>query len=196
MTSNIIAFEGIDGCGKTTQAKIFLNKLNNKGIKAKLFCQPSNLDTGHAIRLLLKNNKNDKNLYKLFLEDRKNQFEKEIYPFLSKGYYIILDRYYYSTFCYQIKHHTFEKMLKDNEIFPTPKITYILNINEKEAMRRILSTGRELQIFEREWFLKETKTRFLKLKEIFDNIYVLDGNLEKEKIAYYIYKIFIKSLNF
>ena len=64
----IVSFEGIDGCGKTTQSKKFFNYLKNKGIDAVLLREPGGTEAGEKIReILLDKNINISKWTELFL---------------------------------------------------------------------------------------------------------------------------------
>ena len=56
--NKLITFEGIDGVGKTTQINLFLNKLNNNGLKNILFREPGGTIFAEKIRNILLDNSN------------------------------------------------------------------------------------------------------------------------------------------
>lgn len=101
----LITFEGIDGCGKTTQAEILRDYLAEKGKKVWLTCEPSkDTKVGTKIRDLILNYEiNDAARFFLFLADRANHVKEIIYPMLEDGYFVICDRFVHSTFAYQHK---------------------------------------------------------------------------------------------
>lgn len=189
----LITFEGIDGVGKTTQSKVLVENLVQRGLNTKLFIQPSHGRYGKKIREILydKRIRRSDNLYNLFLKDREEQVKKEIIPFLEKGYYVVLDRYYLSTFAYQEGYKSLDEMIQDQEKFPIPNLTYIIDLDEKEAIRR-LSVKKQLDIFEKEYVLKKVRNRFKYLKEYFkyQSIFILDGMKSMKEISSEILIIF------
>lgn len=105
MTSGrVIILEGIDGCGKTTQAKMLEEYLNSKGIMCKLFREPGGLESSETIRDLLLHTDFDFDPITevlLFSSSRRELITKKLLPFLEQGGVVILDRFISSTVAYQ-----------------------------------------------------------------------------------------------
>lgn len=100
----LIAFEGIEGCGKTTQAKLLYEKLQKNKISSILTKEPGGgTEANKQIReILLKTD--DLNVYTelfLFFADRAEHFTKEIIPSLSARKIVITDRCSASSIAYQ-----------------------------------------------------------------------------------------------
>ena len=100
-----ITFEGFEGCGKTTQAKMLYNSLNKKGIPIIFTKEPGGTKIGQKIRKILLDQKNDGMDYKaemlLFLASRAENVRLIILPALEEGKIVISDRFYDSTTAYQ-----------------------------------------------------------------------------------------------
>jgi len=100
----IVSFEGIDGCGKSTQARLFCKYLDKKGLDHLLLNEPGGTYTGEKIRNLLLDSKSKisplTELF-LYLASRSQLVEELIIPHLEKGKIIVLDRYIDSTIAYQ-----------------------------------------------------------------------------------------------
>jgi len=100
----IVSFEGIDGCGKSTQAKLFCKYLKRQGIDCVLLNEPGGTYTGEKIRKILLDSKNKihplSELF-LYLASRSQLVEELISPCIKKGKIVILDRYIDSTTAYQ-----------------------------------------------------------------------------------------------
>lgn len=100
-----ISIEGIDGSGKTTQASLLYEKLNQMGYDSVLVHEPGNTKLGLSIRnLILSDNKKSINPYSelfLFLADRAQHYEEVIKPCLQKDKIIICDRFIDTTIAYQ-----------------------------------------------------------------------------------------------
>ena len=100
-----ITFEGIDLCGKSTQAKLLYNYLRKTGKKVILVREPGGTLISEKIReiLLDKKNSNMKYLteFLLFSASRYQLTEEIIKPHLKKGYIVICDRYFDSSTAYQ-----------------------------------------------------------------------------------------------
>ena len=100
-----ITFEGIEGCGKTTQIKRLAKILEKHGIKFIRTLEPGGTQVGKTIRKLLLDSRN-KNLTPLtelilYIADRAQHIEEVIRPALDKGYWVICDRFFDATIAYQ-----------------------------------------------------------------------------------------------
>jgi len=92
-----ITFEGIDGCGKTTQAVMAYRYLLTHGYKAKLLREPGSTETAEKIREILLDKKlsiNSVTELLLYEAARAEITSKEIAPELAKGNVVICDRFY------------------------------------------------------------------------------------------------------
>ncbi len=96
-----IAFEGIDGAGKTTQIKLFNDYLKAKSIKTFLTVEPGGTTISKSIDSVVKKcNIPAEARLLLFLADRVIHIKK-IREMINKGFLVITDRYSYSTVAYQ-----------------------------------------------------------------------------------------------
>ncbi len=179
----LIAIEGIDGAGKSTQAKILKERLERRGFEVVLLKEPTSSKWGKKIKEISKNTESidPYEELKLFIKDRKLNVRKNILPALKDKKIVIVDRYYISTIAYQgargIDKETIREM---NESFaPKPDIIFILDIHPGESLQRI-KREREI-LFEEENFLKEVRKNFLEIK--INRTYVIDAKLEVNEIA-------------
>jgi len=99
-TGFFIVFEGIDGSGKSTQARMLAERLQRAGIPAILTAEPSNGPTGLLIRSFTTRPDPDEEA-RLFTRDRREHVELVILPALREGRVVICDRYVYSSVAYQ-----------------------------------------------------------------------------------------------
>jgi dTMP kinase len=102
MSGILIAIEGIDGAGKTTQAKILADALASAGEEVVTSKEPTDGQWGQKLRESAQNGRMsiDDELH-AFVEDRKEHISNLIGPSLEQGKMVILDRYFYSTIAYQ-----------------------------------------------------------------------------------------------
>ena len=98
-----IVFEGLDGCGKTTQIELLENKLKENGYKnIKLIREPGSTKVSEEIRnILLYNELTDIQRLFLFLASRNIVTNEQIIPSIKNGDIVICDRYAPSTLAYQ-----------------------------------------------------------------------------------------------
>ena len=177
-SGKLIVFEGIDGSGKTTISRLFFKYLEDKKIKTSWFREPSDSKWGKKIRKLADEMDsipiNDE--FRYFLEDRKWDVENNILPSLNRGEIVILDRYYFSSACYQGARGMDVKMIIDEnrKFSPEPDLLFLIDVDIPTAMSRIKSSRIvEAKLFEKESFLLKVRKNYLDLK--FDFIKVIDG---------------------
>lgn len=99
----LFIFEGPDGCGKSTQVKLFADKLIALGKKVKLTREPGGTDLGEKIRDILLNSDYDLSLETqayLFAAARRAHNE-QIVEWINEGYTVICDRHILSSLAYQ-----------------------------------------------------------------------------------------------
>jgi dTMP kinase len=98
----LIAFEGIDGAGKTTQVELLERFLLESGEKVRRSKEPTDGPWGQKIRESAANGRMPwADELHAFTEDRKQHVRELILPALQNGKTVILDRYFYSTIAYQ-----------------------------------------------------------------------------------------------
>lgn len=103
--SLFITFEGGEGCGKSTQARLLLKKLEQQGIPTILTHEPGGTALGNEIRMLLKSKQGPSispqaELF-LFAASRVQLVAELVRPALQEGKAVICDRFTYSTTVYQ-----------------------------------------------------------------------------------------------
>ena len=103
--SRFISFEGIDGCGKSTQVKKLKEYLNSKRIKSIIVREPGGSAISEKIRRILLSKSNTEMNFRteaLLMTASRAQLTKEvILPNLDSGIWVIADRYSDSTLAYQ-----------------------------------------------------------------------------------------------
>ncbi len=176
--AKLIVFEGIDGSGKTTLSRLLLSYLQEKKLEVVWLREPGNSKWGREIRELANVRENipiEKEL-EYFIKDRKWNVEKNILPALKENKIVILDRYYFSTACYQgARGLDIEEIIERNlEFAPVPDMTFIIDVDVDTALKRIRGNRhRQVRLFEKRDFLKKVRQNYLKLRN--DHIYIIDG---------------------
>lgn len=140
----LIAIEGLDGSGKTTQAKLLAAHLREKGKEVVLVADPGTTAAGRAIRaILLDQARQIGPLTELFLyEAARTQLVQEVIrPALAAGKIVIADRFALSSLAYQGHGRglSLELVEQLNEIATgglQPDLTILLDIPPEEGLRR------------------------------------------------------------
>ena len=160
----LIVLEGIDGAGKSTQARRLLRKLRALGYKAVSFREPTRGKWGRVIKRMAKTagSLTPEEELELFVKDRRENVRKNIKPALSGKKVAILDRYYFSTIAYQgAKGIDPAYMRRLNERFAVkPDLVFILDIEAGRGLGRIQNRKRKDLLFEREHYLARVRKIF------------------------------------
>lgn len=138
-----MVFEGIDGSGKTTQAKMLADRLAARGVRVLFTAEPSDGPVGVFIKSL-KIRAQPEEEARLFTEDRRDHLRRTIIPALEQGITVICDRYVYSSAAYQgARGIDPESILAENRAFALQAdITFLLEVGVELAMERIGSGRR------------------------------------------------------
>src|SRR4051812_31940188 len=104
-SGRLIVFEGAEGAGKTTQIRLLTERLTAAGILCVALREPGGTPVGDAIREILLDPEREitsatESL--LFMASRAELVAREVKPSLEKGIVVILDRFFLSTYAYQI----------------------------------------------------------------------------------------------
>ncbi|MBI2092550.1 MAG: dTMP kinase [Deltaproteobacteria bacterium] len=151
MRGKFITFEGIEGCGKTTQIKLLDEYLRKKGFETVLSREPGGTKIGDKIRAILLDpeHKEMTPLAELFLYEasRAQHVNELINPAVESGKVILCDRFADSSAAYQSAARLLPKDLVDelNNIAIAgikPDLTVILDINPEEGLKRAHVRGK------------------------------------------------------
>ena len=162
----LIAIEGIDGSGKTTQAHFVQEHLQARKLPVIRTKEPT---TGHWGQILrdsaLTGRLSLDEEVDAFINDRKEHVEKVINPSLDAGHIVLVDRYYFSSMAYQgSRGMEPEEIMRRNELFaPEPDLLVVLDIDPKIGLKRIKTRGDRANHFEKTGTLR-------KAREIFNSI--------------------------
>jgi dTMP kinase len=164
-----IVFEGIDGSGKSSLARMTAESLERKGAHVTLLSEPTKGARGLRVRELLSSPMppDPDILMELFVEDREDDVRENIRPALDSGHIVVMDRYYHSNAAYQgASGLSYKRILKTNRErgFPVPDRVYLLDCEVELSMSRIDSRNKESgdvsDSFERAEFLAEVRSLY------------------------------------
>ena len=194
LIGKFISFEGIDGCGKSTQAKILSTKLTDCGNKVLLTREPGGSEGAEEIRnLLLKGNPDRwsaETELLLFTAARRDHLERTILPALDSGTTVICDRFSDSTRVYQgVTRGDLRDLVDklDDAMIPRqPDITILIDLDPNIGLTRALERSNTEARFEDFGLEMQIKLRegFLSLANEFPKrIMVIDGNRSEAEVS-------------
>ena len=140
-----ITFEGIDGCGKTTQAAMLLELLEKQELSISFVREPGGDPISESIRKLLLHSEeimSDRAEALLMIASRAQLTDKVILPYLMDGRWVVADRYADSTLAYQGGGRGLSSTaLEEINYFGTytlkPDLTFFIDISVEEANKRV-----------------------------------------------------------
>ncbi len=179
----LIVIEGIDGTGKSTQAKRLGDWFTANDREIVLSREPTAGPWGKKLRESAATGRlSPADELEYFLEDRRQHVEELIAPALAAGKVVILDRYYFSTMAYQgARGFNPAEIRQKNEIFaPVPDLLLIMDLDVDRALERIGARGDVANEFEKRENLERCRELFLSLKdEPFARVIDSSGNLDE-----------------
>jgi len=135
----LIAIEGIDGAGKTTQAKMLVRWLRIRGVNACYTSEPTNSTLGRLIKKRLRSKDLNHRLDALlFAADRLEHYYKFIEPRLRRGDVVVTDRYVYSSIAYQgALTGDVEWVRTINKWVPSPDVAIYVDVSPEVGLARL-----------------------------------------------------------
>jgi dTMP kinase len=158
MKGKFIVFEGIEGCGKSTQVAGLYKNLMKSGIDCTITREPGGTELGEKIReILLHSSVFPMTELLLFLADRNQHINEIIRPSLEAGRVVISDRFYFSTYAYQAigRKINMDTVIRLNEIAVEgikPDITFFIDIPTETGFLRKKTADLQLDRIEQEDF--------------------------------------------
>jgi dTMP kinase len=181
----LIVLEGIDGSGKTTQARLLAGALRRAGLEALSFREPTRGRWGREIREKARrpDSLTPEEELALFLKDREEDVARNILPSLRRKKAVVLDRYYYSTIAYQgAKGISRARIRRLNERFaPGPDLVFILDVDPGRGLGRIKGRPKKEPLFERKEYLARVRRIFRSFRG--RKFIHLDGTRDKKEIT-------------
>jgi dTMP kinase len=145
----LVVFEGIEGAGKTTQIKLLAERLSAAGISCLAVREPGGTPVGDGIREILLHPEQEITAATealLFMASRAELVAREILPSLVEGMVVLLDRFFLSTYAYQVVGRGLpEAEIRAANRLATsgliPDITLLLDIESIEGLGRADARG-------------------------------------------------------
>jgi len=177
-----ICIEGLDGCGKTTQAKLLAKKLR-KSYNAVYTAEPSRGKIGTFIRKsCLYGEKRLSSVAEalLFAADRLEHIENEVLPALRQGRLVVSDRYVYSSLAYQgAAGLSLDWIEKINEHALRADLAVFIDVDPKIVMQRLKPMRSVMENLETQRKVREVYLKYVAKGELTR----IDGNKPKEEVT-------------
>jgi len=149
MPGRLIVFEGVEGAGKTTQLERLALRLGRHGVTVRMLREPGGTTVGDEIRALLLRPGAvipPRSEALLFMASRAALMEEQVRPALARGEVVLLDRFFLSTYAYQVGGRGLpEREVRDANGFATsslvPDITVLLTLPVAEGLARAARRG-------------------------------------------------------
>lgn len=186
-----IAFDGIDGSGKTTLISNLDRKLRNQGLLPVVLAEPTPLS-----KIRQKLSRNEKitrpEQIRLFTEDRQWHATHVIRPLLEmlgrtpqSPFVILQDRSYYSLPAYQGDDpRNFDDLLNtQRKVAPDYDLVVVLDLEVEKALQRISQRQEVKSTFEKADFLSKVRLRFQTLTENNDELTMIGADVSESEVV-------------
>ncbi len=188
-----ICIEGLDGCGKTTQAKLLAKKLR-KSHNAVYTAEPSHGKIGAYIRKSYLYSEKRLSIVLealLFAADRIEHLENEVIPALNEGCLVISDRYVFSSLAYQgAAGLSLDWIEKINEHALKPDLAVFIDVDLETVMDRLKSKKSVMENIETLRKVRDVYLQFVATSELVK----IDGNHGKSEVAKALADVVLKFL--
>ncbi len=193
-TSLFIAFEGIDGSGKSTQLRRLTEFLQRKGYKVHTTAEPTTRPIGRMIRDIFNHRMeaDNRTIAGLFVADRLDHIlnkDDGMLRLLDEGYIVITDRYYMSSYAYQGAHVPLEWVIGANSLASEllrPDITIFIDMPVGKALDRVRKGRNTLELFETEDNIRQVSAMYEKVIKMIgsdENIVRINGDRSEDEVA-------------
>jgi dTMP kinase len=147
----LVAFEGIDGAGKSTQVATLARRLRQHGLDVLATREPTDGPWGRKIRQsALTGRLPREQELEAFIEDRREHLELEVLPALGAGQIVIVDRYVLSTVAYQGARGFDPKELASSNAFAPPAdLCLVFDLEPELGLSRVNRRGVAADLFEK-----------------------------------------------
>lgn len=178
-----ICVEGLDGCGKTTQTKLLVERLKKKGYDAIYTAEPSRGKIGSFIKkYCLHGETRVSSIVEalLFAADRFEHVEKEVISALNEGKLVVSDRYVYSSLAYQgAAGLDLEWIEKINEHAIRPDLAVFIDVEPETVIQRLKPKKSIMENLGTQRKVREVYMKFVEKEELVK----IDGNNSKQEVA-------------
>lgn len=192
----LIAIEGIDGAGKTTQVELLAKFLADRGLPHVRSKEPTDGVWGQKIRQSASRGRMTlEEEVEAFARDRTEHVAQLIGPALARGDIVLLDRYFYSNIAYQGSRGADPAAIAAvaRRSAPEPDAVLLVDVPAEVGLARIRhSRSAGPNAFEDAQNLRSVRQAFLKLAEDQPNIHRVDGTKSIDEVHADILSLLLK----
>ena len=180
-----LVIEGIDGCGKSTQASRLAAHLQGRGRPCRHLREPGSTPLGEGLRRLLLDRETGEidplAEALLFLAARRELLTREVLPAQARGETVICERFHPSTICYQgagmgVGMDKVEELARLTTPEVQPHLVVLLDLAADRALARFAGTGRDRLEDRGGPYLERVRQGFLELAAREKNMVVVDAD--------------------
>src|SRR6187455_3052621 len=192
-TNLFIAFEGIDGCGKSTQVKLLTESLKNAGHRVYSTYEPTDSPIGSVIRNIFKHRieADHRTIAGLFVADRLDHLLNKTNGILKKieeGFTVVTDRYYFSSYAYHGTHMSLDWVIEANSLCADllrPDLTIFIDVPPEVCMKRLKEDRDMMELYETLDNLNKVREKYFESFEKLSGeeaIFIINGDRPLEAI--------------
>lgn len=183
-----ICIEGLDGCGKTTQAKLLVKKLKKRH-DAVYTAEPSRGQMGRFIKkhyLHADSRGSAVAEALLFAADRVEHLKSEVLPALEKGKIVVSDRYVFSSLAYQGAAGLDLKWIEEvNKHAVRPDLALFIDVDPKTVTGRLKRKKSVMENLETQLKVREVYSKYVGNGALLR----IDGNKSKREVTKGIWRV-------
>ena len=193
-SGRFLAFEGIDGSGKSTQLQLLLERLRQRDVECRGTREPSDGPVGAMLRQILTGRMaaDGRVIAGLFAADRLDHLVNErdgILEQVRSGVTVVTDRYYFSSYAYQGVEADMDWLIQSNRLSAEllrPDATIFLDVPVSQALERIARNRSSTELYETKERLTATREKYLEAfrrLEGQETVLTVDAGADEETVA-------------
>jgi len=188
------AFEGIDGSGKSTQIRLLVEKLRERGLRCYETREPTDGPVGAIVHQIMTGRiqADGRVISSLFAADRLDHLTNPVNGLsreIDRGVTVVTDRYYFSSYAYNGVDMDMEWVIECNRLSAEllrPTLNIFLDIPVSTALDRIAKNRLHTELYEKEERLTAVRENYFKvfaqMKDV-ERVAVIDADADVETVA-------------
>lgn len=193
MKHKLIAFEGIDGSGKSTQIRLLADYIKTSGQQVFTTFEPTDQYIGKIIRDIFSHRREatQETIAGLFVADRLEHLLNPDFGMLRQleTGHVLTDRYYFSSYAYHGVHVDMDWVIASNSLAVSrgkADLHIFIDVDPELSLQRIHQNRENIEMYETLDNLIKVRNQYLlafEKSQLTENIVFVDGNQPPEKVA-------------